>query len=126
MFKSSLLELIEQSKWEENVRSQRQWSSALYEYVCALVIASCATLSGPGVAGGPQLVIVDMLQGAMMLCESVALILEGFQLVREGCSFYFTRPWNLLDVVASGCLVAGGMCPLRVWSNKCRCGVLLT
>ena len=45
-----------------------------------------------------------------MCCEVVALMMEGMQLAQGGCRFYFTGPWNVLDITASGCLVAGGTC----------------
>merc|ERR1712185_515833 len=58
---------------------------------------------------GQPLVVVDVLQGTMMLFEVVALSMEGIQVKREGI-FYFTGPWNVLDVAASICLLAGGTC----------------
>ena len=30
--------------------------------------------------------------------------------MRQGCVFYFSGPWNLIDCGASGCLIAGGAC----------------
>jgi hypothetical protein len=107
-FESKLLELIVQSKWEENIRSQRQWSSALY--MMALAVASSAMVSGSTTGGADPNMLVDVVQGAMLCCEAVALAMESVQLMREGCGFYLTGPWNLLDVTASGCLVVGGMC----------------
>ena len=107
VFESKLLELIVQSKWEENIRSQRQWSSALY--ATALAVATGAMVSGA--TGGPDPnMLVDVVQGAMICCEAVASSMAGVQLTREGCRFYITGPWNLLDVSASGCLLVGGVC----------------
>ena len=61
---------------------------------------------------GRALVAVDVLQGVMVFVEAMALGMESFQLKREGI-FYFTGPWNLLDVAASVCLLAGGACHFR-------------
>ena len=102
VFGSKLLALIVQSKWEENVRSQRYWSFFFYGG-CFVEGAAAMMMSS---IGGRSLISVDVLQGVMVLFESVALGMEGFQLKREGI-FYFTGPWNMLDLGASICLLAG-------------------
>ena len=85
VFESKLLELIIQSKWEENIRFPRQLSIMLYG--CALAVGSAAMLASAArdssSSEGEAATFVDVLQGFMMLFEVVALGSESWQLVRN-------------------------------------------
>ena len=61
-----------------------------------------------GASRARPLVVVDVLQGLTISFEAVSLCMEILQLKREGI-VYFTGPWNVLDVAASGCLLAAGV-----------------
>ena len=84
VFESKLLELIIQSKWEENIRFPRQLSIMLYG--CALAVGSAAMLASAArdssSSEGEAATFVDVLQGLMICFEVVALGSEGWQLVR--------------------------------------------
>jgi hypothetical protein len=91
VFESKLLELIVQSKWEENVRHQRQLGIALYG--CALAVGSAAMLvsaahESSSSEGG---MIVDLLQGSMICFEVAALGSESLQLVRSNLRCLFIQ-----------------------------------
>ena len=89
VFESKLLELIIQSKWEENIRSQRQWSILLYG--CAFAVGSAAMLASTARdccdtcqcgTRDEAVTFVDVLQGSMIMFELVALGGETLQVVR--------------------------------------------
>ena len=63
VFESKLLELIVQSKWEENVQSQRYWG--LFIYGVCFVDGAAAMIMGTN--RGRPLVVVDVLQDKLTL-----------------------------------------------------------
>ena len=70
-----------------------------------MVEATAMTMGAGRAPGARPAVEVDVLQGLTISFEVVSLGMESLQLKREG-AIYFTGPWNVLDVAASGCLLA--------------------
>eukprot|EP01051_Picozoa_sp_SAG22_P001164 SAG22_NODE_43_length_25304_cov_5.394644_16_plen_335_part_00 len=120
VFESSLLQLLVQFKWEENVYPMLRRQMIMHS-VSVVLVASAVLISSQngtiddGLGGstsdesdGLALLasVVDILMALVGLTELLALASEARQLVRKGLVLYFRNPWNVLDTVAGTSLLA--------------------
>eukprot|EP01052_Picozoa_sp_SAG31_P017697 SAG31_NODE_1222_length_9294_cov_4.099184_3_plen_192_part_00 len=110
VFESKILELVVQCKWSENVWPK--WRLLALAYMLSLVIASAAMVLSAAQSQDSlePSQVVDALQVACALAETIALMYEIHQMLRTGCLAYFAVPWNIIDISASSSLLAGVVC----------------
>lgn len=91
VFDSKLLELVVQSKWEENVSTRRMWS--IVAYGCAGVIEAVAMVVSAKSenAGTNTFSAAGMLQGLVMVIELSSLGFDAFQMA-SSAQVPLTRP----------------------------------
>ena len=115
VFKSELIKLGIQFKWENSVY-KLVVKHVVFHVVC-LVLSSLAMIyttqlhtdDGSSSTTTQQSTTASVLQSVSIACQLISLILQALRLSRLGCALYMDSWWSSMDAAASACLLAGGL-----------------